>query len=100
MDPEVRAFYVDGFGEAERLRLRAHAVLERVRTQELLARFLPPPAATVLDVGGSTGVHADWLARRGYSVHLIDPVEEHVTVAGRLPMSRRRGRCSLSGAGG
>jgi hypothetical protein len=27
-------------------------VLERVRTQELLARFLPPPPATVLDVGG------------------------------------------------
>jgi ubiquinone/menaquinone biosynthesis C-methylase UbiE len=85
MDPEVRAFYMDGFGEDERLRLRAHGVLERVRTQELLARLLPPPPATVLDVGGGTGVHADWLAQRGYSVHLIDPVEEHVAVAGRLP---------------
>ena len=85
MDPEVRAFYVDGFREDERLRLRAHGVLERVRTQELLARFLPPPPATVLDVGGGTGVHADWLAQRGYSVHVIDPVEEHVTLAGRIP---------------
>jgi ubiquinone/menaquinone biosynthesis C-methylase UbiE len=85
MDPEVRGFYVDDFREDERLRLRAHGVLERVRTQELLARFLPPPPATVLDVGGGTGVQADWLAQRGYSVHVIDPVEEHVTAAGRLP---------------
>ncbi len=85
MDPEVRAFYVDGFREDERLRLRAHGVLERVRTQELLARFLPLPPAAVLDVGGGTGVHAEWLAQRGYAVHLIDPVEEHVAVAGELP---------------
>ena len=56
-----------------------------MRTQELLARLLPPPPATVLDVGGGTGVHADWLAQRGYSVHVIDPVEEHVTLAGRIP---------------
>ena len=95
MDPEVRAFYLDGFREDERLRLRAHGVLERVRTQELLARFLPPPPATVLDVGGGTGLHADWLAQRGYSVHLSDPVEEHVTVAWRLLVSSAVGdaRC-------
>lgn len=84
MDPEVRAYYVDGFREDERLRLRAHGVLERVRTQELLTRFLPLPPATVLDIGGGTGVHAQWLAERGYSVHLIDPIEEHVAVAARL----------------
>lgn len=85
MDPEVRAFYTDGFREDERLRLRAHGVPERVRTQELLARLLPPPPAAVLDVGGGTGVHAQWLAERGYAVHLIDPVTEHVAVAATLP---------------
>jgi ubiquinone/menaquinone biosynthesis C-methylase UbiE len=84
VDPEVRAFYVDGFREDERLRLRAHGVLERVRTQELLARSLPPRPAAVLDVGGGTGVHAEWLAERGYSVHLVDPIEEHVAVVARL----------------
>lgn len=85
MDLEVRAFYIEGSREDERLRLRAHGVLERVRTQELLARFLPSPPAAVLDVGGGTGVHAEWLAGRGYAVHLIDPIEEHVAVAARLP---------------
>jgi 2-polyprenyl-3-methyl-5-hydroxy-6-metoxy-1,4-benzoquinol methylase len=85
MDPEVHAYYADGFGEDRRLRQRAHGVVERVRTQELLARFLPPPPATVLDVGGGTGVHAEWLAGCGYAVQLIDPVDKHVAVAAGLP---------------
>lgn len=85
MDPQVRAFYVDGFREDDRLRQRAHGVLERVRTQELLERFLPTLPATVLDVGGGTGVHAAWLARRGYRVQLIDPVDEHVAAAAGIP---------------
>ncbi len=44
----------------------------------------PPPAA-VLVIGGGTGVHAEWLAGRGFDVHLIDPVEEHVAAAAKLP---------------
>jgi hypothetical protein len=32
----------------------------------------------VLDVGGGTGVHAAWLAGRGYRVHLVDVVPGHV----------------------
>jgi hypothetical protein len=64
MDPEVRAFYAQEYDEDARLRSQPHGVLERVRTQELLARFLPPPPARVLDVGGGTGVHAEWLATR------------------------------------
>lgn len=85
MDPQVRAYYVDGFREDDRLRLRAHGVLERVRTQELLTRLLRPPPAAVLDVGGGTGVHAGWLAEGGYTVQLLDPVEAHVASAGQLP---------------
>jgi len=85
MDPQVYAYYVNGFREGDRLRQRAHGVLERVRTQELLARFLPPPPARVLDVGGGTGVHAEWLAECGYAVQLIDPVDEHIAVAAGLP---------------
>lgn len=81
IDPEIAAFYSQRFDENDRLRGRAHGVLERVRTQELIARYLPPPPATVLDVGGATGVHAEWLAGRGYQVHVVDPVERHVAHA-------------------
>lgn len=55
--------------------------LELVRTEEVLARHLPPPPARVLDVGGGPGVHAAWLARRGYRVRLVDLAPRHVRVA-------------------
>ncbi|HEX2076471.1 MAG TPA: methyltransferase domain-containing protein [Longimicrobium sp.] len=55
--------------------------LERARTQELVERFLPPAPRVVLDVGGGPGVHARWLAERGYEVHLIDPVPRMVAQA-------------------
>jgi ubiquinone/menaquinone biosynthesis C-methylase UbiE len=55
--------------------------LEYLRTRELLARYLPPAPASVLDVGGGAGVYALPLAREGYSVHLIDAVGLHVEQA-------------------
>jgi ubiquinone/menaquinone biosynthesis C-methylase UbiE len=57
--------------------------LEFVRTQEVVLRYLPPPPATLLDVGGAAGVYALWLAGRGYQVHLIDPVPRLVEEARR-----------------
>jgi ubiquinone/menaquinone biosynthesis C-methylase UbiE len=78
MDPEIAAFYALGL-EAERLSTWGR--LERVRTQELLERFLPPAPATVLDVGGGPGAYALWLARRGYAVWLVDPVDLHLEQA-------------------
>jgi len=48
---------------------------------ELLDRLLPPPPAQVLDVGGGPGTYAAPLARRGYLLHLVDPVELHVEQA-------------------
>jgi ubiquinone/menaquinone biosynthesis C-methylase UbiE len=52
--------------------------LEFVRTQEILRRHLAPAPATVLDVGGGTGVHARWLAADGYRVHVVDVTPRHV----------------------
>jgi ubiquinone/menaquinone biosynthesis C-methylase UbiE len=57
------------------------AELELVRTQEILRRHLPPPSVRVLDVGGGTGVHAEWLLADGHAVHLIDVTPRHVDQA-------------------
>jgi SAM-dependent methyltransferase len=48
---------------------------------ELLERLLPAPPAQVLDVGGGPGTYAAPLARRGYRVHVVDPVPLHVEQA-------------------
>jgi SAM-dependent methyltransferase len=70
--------------EQGRLVRTPHGRLEFLRTQELLRRVLPP-SASVLDVGGGTGVHAEWIAGDGHPVHLIDVVPAHVEAAGRIP---------------
>src|SRR5437667_12795979 len=48
---------------------------------ELLDRLLPPTPARLLDAGGGPGTYAAPLARRGYRVHLVDPVPLHVEQA-------------------
>ena len=62
---------------------RDDGLLEFTRMQELLSRFLPPSPARVLDVGGGVGMYSCWLARKGYEVHIVDPVSKHVEQAHR-----------------
>jgi SAM-dependent methyltransferase len=61
--------------------------LERIRTWEILERYLPPAPSCVLDVGGGTGVYALPLSARGYEVHLVDPVQLHVDRARQLSVA-------------
>lgn len=72
--------YYEGGREAERL-FRGIGPLELARTQELIARFFPPPPTVVLDVGGGPGVYSCWLARQGYIVHLVDAMPLHIEQA-------------------
>jgi ubiquinone/menaquinone biosynthesis C-methylase UbiE len=76
---EVAGHYAEG-REAERL-ASGRGELERLRTQAILARYLPAPPAVILDVGGAAGVYAIPLAAQGYKVCLVDPVELHVAQA-------------------
>jgi SAM-dependent methyltransferase len=78
LDAAIAAHYRH---DPERDRLETWARLEAIRTRELLSRFLPPPPAVVLDVGGARGAYALRLAREGYGVHLIDPWAPHVEAA-------------------
>jgi ubiquinone/menaquinone biosynthesis C-methylase UbiE len=72
----------------EQSRLHAGSgLLERARTQEIILRDLPPPPATILDIGGGPGEYAGWLAALGYHVYLLDPSEKHIEQALRLPLA-------------
>jgi SAM-dependent methyltransferase len=59
-------------------------LLEFLRTQEIVRRHLPAAPLRVLDIGGATGVHAQWLAADGHQVALVDIVPEHVAAAQQL----------------
>ncbi|YCK37582.1 class I SAM-dependent methyltransferase [Actinomadura sp. ATCC 39365] len=85
---EVLAYYAQDL-EHDRLR-EGRGRLEFWRTQDVLRRTLPPAPARVLDVGGGTGVHAEWLLADGYEVELLDPVPLHVERAARVPGLRAR----------
>jgi SAM-dependent methyltransferase len=56
-------------------------LLELLRTQDIVTRMVPPPPGVVIDVGGGPGVYSIWLARRGYEVHLVDPIPLHIAQA-------------------
>jgi ubiquinone/menaquinone biosynthesis C-methylase UbiE len=82
----VVTHYASGY-EAARLD-SGSGKLERERSHELMLRFLPPAPATILDVGGGTGPYACWLARQGYTVHLIDIVPVHIELAKQASASQ------------
>jgi len=74
--PEILEFYDHG-QEASRL-ARGIGPLEYVRTQEIIQRYFPAPPAQVFDIGGGPGAYSLWLARLGYTVHLVDRSPLHV----------------------
>jgi ubiquinone/menaquinone biosynthesis C-methylase UbiE len=76
---EIVAHY-EGVREEDRL-AGGIGELERIRTQDILIRYLEPPPCRILDIGGGPGIHAHWLTERGYDVDLIDPVARHVELA-------------------
>src|SRR5436190_17430614 len=63
---------------------------EKIRTLDLLDRFLPPAPAVILDVGGGAGAYAFPLAEKGYIVDLIDPVPLHIEQARKQAEMTRR----------
>jgi len=76
---EIEEHYLQS-KESERL-LGERGELERLRTQAILSQNLPRAPAEIIDIGGAAGIHAFPLAKQGYRVHLIDPVELHLEQA-------------------
>jgi ubiquinone/menaquinone biosynthesis C-methylase UbiE len=79
---EIEAHYRQT-SESQRLSASRQGELEGLRTREILARYLPPAPAAIFDIGGGAGAYAFPLAKQGYRVHLIDPMEPHLEEARR-----------------
>ncbi|HEY2549512.1 MAG TPA: methyltransferase domain-containing protein [Streptosporangiaceae bacterium] len=76
---DAREYYERG-EEEDRLD-RPIGALEFERTRQIVARRLPPPPATVADIGGGPGRYARWLAGLGYQVRHRDLMPLHVRQA-------------------
>lgn len=77
---EIIEYYTKVFSEADRLN-SGPPLLELLRTQKILEERLTQPPAVILDIGGGPGVYTVWLLKKGYEVHLVDPVPLHIEQA-------------------
>ena len=75
-DAAMQAYYARD-KERDRLAVGVGRV-EYARTVEIVTRTLPPPPATVADIGGGPGRYTDWLVDEGYTVVHRDLVTHHV----------------------
>lgn len=79
---DIRRHYTEDYDEDGRIRFGFDR-LELERTQQIVRSRVPDRPLRVLDVGGATGVHAEWLLEDGHSVDLVEPVESQIEVARR-----------------
>lgn len=81
--------------EANRLWRPGIGDLVRLRTWDILGRFLPE-GGRVADIGGGPGTHAAHLAERGFNVTLVDAIQRHVDQARNV--AKGRFTCQLGDA--
>ena len=74
LSDEILSFYRQT-QESKRLTNDVRGQIEFARTQEIIARYLPRSTRSHFDIGGGSGPYACWLAKAGYEVHLVDPVD-------------------------
>jgi ubiquinone/menaquinone biosynthesis C-methylase UbiE len=75
MQPDIIDFY-SMYNEKDRLVFR-HS-LERLRSQNIISRYINSNNLHILDVGGATGIYSFWLSSLGHKVDLIDLVPKHI----------------------
>jgi SAM-dependent methyltransferase len=97
LNPDIVKYYSDDWDEDGRIR-SGLAEIELVRTQEIIRRYLAAGNLRILDVGGGSGVHAEWLLQDGHQVHLVEPVPRHVDEASRRLGDSPRFSCEIGDA--
>lgn len=90
----INTFYNSTHMEVDRLGQHVFQ-LEKVRTQEIILRYLKP-SMTIADIGGATGAYSFWLHDMGYKVHLLDAAEFHIEAAIKISISENKPLASIS----
>jgi ubiquinone/menaquinone biosynthesis C-methylase UbiE len=77
MDEKILQYYAE---DDESSRITGDAI-ERIRTQEIISRYVSSSPLNILDIGGAAGVYSFWLSELGHKVSLLDITEKHVEQA-------------------
>ena len=56
-------------------------VFEFERIKSLIEKYIFSASLKIIDIGGGTGKYSEWLAKKGHSVHLVEPVSKHIVIA-------------------
>lgn len=88
---DFKDYYQNG---SESARLIEYS-LEKLRTQELLKRFISQKSSRILDIGGGTGIYSFWLSEQGHEVHLVDIVPLHIQQAKEFSQKQDRQLASM-----
>ncbi len=56
-------------------------LFEFERIKSLIEKYLSTSSSKIIDVGGGTGKYAEWLAKKGHEVHLVEPIAKHLQIA-------------------
>jgi len=76
---DIEVFYNKA---SEETRLdKGMGVFEFERIKSLIDKYIPFSSSKIIDVGGGTGKYAEWLAKKGHQVHLVEPVFKHIKLA-------------------
>ena len=97
VNPEIAAYYSGEWDEDARIR-SGLGELELIRTKEIVSRYLAAAPLDVIDIGGASGIHSEWLLDMGHRVDLVDPVPFLVDQA-RTRLGDRSGFTATPGDG-
>jgi len=79
-DAEAISDYYTTHDEKNRLNKR-EGLLEKIRTKEIISRYLHRKNLNIADIGGGTGEYSIWLKKLGHRVTLIDLTPNHIKAA-------------------
>jgi len=91
--PTINTFYNSTGMETDRLEQYVFQ-LEKIRTQEIIKRWLKPQM-TIADIGGATGVYSFWLHDQGHTVHLLDAATFHIEHAKQIAEKQNKPLSSI-----
>jgi ubiquinone/menaquinone biosynthesis C-methylase UbiE len=92
--PTINLFYNSTGMETDRLEQHVFQ-LEKIRSQEIIKRYLKPQMA-IADIGGAAGAYSFWLHDLGHTVYLLDAATFHIDYVKQIAEKQNKPLASIT----